>query len=126
MTKGKRIILISLIIIALGLVAFVFPVKKERTKEGLVVIVDYGNSQKQAFRLSRTGSNRAWSLLQQIATLSKIELEATNDFRPKKIDGMTDGEDNKHWNLYVNGIKQESSPLETIVNSPAEVVYRFE
>ncbi len=58
--------------------------------------------------------------------MAKIDLEATNDFYPRKIDGMTDGTDNKHWTLYVNGIKQNSSPLDAVVKPPAEVTFRFE
>jgi len=69
---------------------------------------------------------RAWSLLQEVAAASKIDLTATNDFYPEKIDGQKDGADNRHWEFYVNGIKQNLSPLEAIVKPPAEVIFRFE
>lgn len=121
----KLLIIIVIIIFFAALLLSSFPTKKEG-EEKLVLILDYGNNHKQAFQLSTSEQRRAWSLLQEVAAVSKIDLEATNDFYPRKIDGMRDGIDNKHWILYVNGIKQKSSPLDAVVKPPAEVIFRFE
>lgn len=118
-----KTILIFLVAIFL-LVLLIFPWKKKEDK--LVLVLDYGNDYSQSFRLFTTQEKRAWSILQEVAAVAKIDLEATNDFYPQKIDGLTNGLDNKNWNFYVNGVKQESSPFEAVVKPPAEVVFRFE
>lgn len=124
---NKNWFLILAGIAVLALLVFIYPSGKQENKEEgkLVLVLDYGNS-KQSFEADIPEQKRAWSLLQQATALSNIALEATNDFRPKRIDGFTNGFDNKFWIFYVNGIKQESSPYDTFVKSPAEVVFKFE
>jgi hypothetical protein len=123
----KNWFLILAAVAVLALLVFIYPSGKQEVKEEgkLVLVLDYGNS-KQSFEADIPEQKRAWSLLQQAATLSNISLEATNDFHPKRIDGFANGFDNKYWMFYVNGIKQESSPYDIFVKSPAEVVFKFE
>jgi hypothetical protein len=123
---NKKIFLIGIIVFALIILVFYSSFEKKKDKEGkLILVLDYGNN-KRSFQVSGAEQKRAWSLLQQVASVSKINLEATPDFYPKKIDGLADGSDNKHWVFYVNGIKQDSSPFDTFVKAPSEVVFRFE
>ncbi|MCX6731696.1 MAG: DUF4430 domain-containing protein [Candidatus Parcubacteria bacterium] len=118
---------ISIIIIVVIFIAFaIFSYQRGKKEEKLTLILDYGNNHKQSFQLLTSEQKRAWSILQEVAAVSKIDLEATNDFYPQKIDGVKDGTDNKHWVFYVNGIKQNSSPFDAVVKPPAEVVFRFE
>ncbi len=121
---NKKILIFIIIIVFAAF--FLFSSSTKNKKEKLTLILDYGNNHKQAFQLLTNEQKRAWSLLQEVAAVSKIDLEATNDFYPRKIDGMRDGIDNKHWILYVNGIKQKSSPFDAVVKPPAEVIFRFE
>lgn len=122
--KG-RIFLIIIIIVLIGFFAFFF-FKKDAEGKKLILILDYGNDRRQSFQISTSEQKKVWSLLQQAAAISKIDLEPTNDFRPQKIDGLADGTDNKQWVFYVNGTKQNLSPFDAVVNPPAEVVFRFE
>ncbi|MBU4477314.1 DUF4430 domain-containing protein [Patescibacteria group bacterium] len=124
---NKNWFLILAAVAILALLIFIYPSGKQDVKEEgkLVLVLDYGND-KQSFEADIQEQKRAWSLLQQATALSNIPLEATNDFRPKRIDGFANGLDNKYWMFYVNGIKQESSPYDTFVKSPAEVVFKFE
>lgn len=124
MNKKFLIVIVIIIFFAAFLLFSSLTPKKEGGK--LVLVLDYGNNHKQSFQLLTNEQKRAWSLLQEVAAVSKIDLEATNDFYPRKIDGMRDGIDNKHWILYVNGIKQKSSPFDAVVKPPAEVIFRFE
>jgi len=122
MNKKILIIIIVVIFIAFALFSYQRGTKEKK----LTLVLDYGNNNKQSFQLLTSEQKSAWSLLQEVAAVSKIDLEATNDFYPRKIDGMRDGIDNKHWTLYVNGIKQKSSPFDAVVKPPAEVIFRFE
>jgi hypothetical protein len=122
----KKIFLISIIVFALIILVFYSSFEKKKEKERrLLLVLDYGANQR-SFQISGAEQKRAWSILQQVASVAKIDLEATPDFYPKKIDGLADGSANKHWVFYVNGIKQNSSPFDTFVQAPAEVVFRFE
>jgi hypothetical protein len=123
---NKKILIVIVIIVFFSAFLLFFSPFSKKEEGKLVLILDYGNNHKQAFQLFTSEQKRAWSLLQEVAAVSKIDLEATNDFYPKKIDSLKDGTDNKHWALYVNGIKQKSSPLDTVVKPPAEVTFRFE
>ncbi len=120
----KKIILTIAIMVIAGVFIANFYLKSDKEK-GLTLVLDYGNK-KQSFQVPDIEEKRAWSLLQQVAAVSDIDLEISNDLRPQKIDGFSDGTDNKHWVLYVNGIKKESFPLDTLVVPPSEVVFRFE
>jgi len=120
---NKKILIFVIIVVFAGFIFLSWAKKKE---EKLTLVLDYGNNNKQSFQLLTSEQKRAWSILQEVAAVSKIDLEATNDFYPRKIDGIRDGIDNKHWTLYVNGIKQTSSPFDAMVKPPAEVVFRFE
>jgi uncharacterized protein (UPF0333 family) len=121
----KLLLFLIIILIAIFYVFYSFNVDK-KNNDNLTLILDYGNQTKQSFKLSTTDSYKAWSLLQQISAVYNIRLEPTNNFYPQRIDGLSDGSNNKHWNFYVNGKKQEKSPIETVVAPPAEIVFRFE
>jgi len=122
---NKKFLITIIIIVLAAVVVFSFVLKgKEESK--LTLVLDYGNNHKQTFQLSTSEQKRAWSVLQEVAAVAKIDLVATNNFYPGKIDGTKDGTDNKHWTFYVNGIKQNLSPLEAIVKPPAEIMFRFE
>jgi len=121
---NKKILIIIILVIFAAFAVFSY---QRGTKEKkLTLVLDYGNNHKQTFQLLTSEQRRAWSILQEVAAVSKIDLEATNDFYPRKIDGLRDGIDNKHWVFYVNGIKQNSSPFDAVVKPPAEVIFRFE
>ena len=122
---NKKLLIIIVVVIFFAAFLLFSPLTKNK-EEKFTLVLDYGNNHKQTFQLLTSEQRRAWSLLQEVAAVSKIDLEATNDFYPRKIDGMQDGIDNKHWTLYVNGIKQKSSPLDAIVKPPAEITFRFE
>lgn len=121
----RRIFLIIIIAILVVLFLFFFSRKNTENRK-LTLILDYGNNHRQTFQVSTSEEKRVWSLLQQATALSKINLEPTNDFYPRKIDGLAEGIDNKHWVFYVNGAKQNLSPFDALVKPPAEVVFRFE
>jgi len=121
---NKKILII--IILAIFAAFAVFSYQRGTKEKKLTLVLDYGNNHKQTFQLLTSEQRRAWSILQEVAAVSKIDLEATNDFYPRKIDGLRDGIDNKHWVFYVNGIKQNSSPFDAVVKPPAEVIFRFE
>jgi len=121
----KRIFLIIVIIILIVFFLFFFFGNNSKNRK-LTLILDYGNNRRQTFQVLASEEKRVWSLLQQATAISGIDLEPTNDFYPRKIDGLADGVDNKHWVFYVNGAKQNLSPFDTLVKPPAEVVFRFE
>ena len=124
MIIGKKLLIIVAVVFLI--IVFLFlPVKKGEDKK-LTLILDYGNNRKQTFQLSTSEQRRIWSILQEVAAVSKIDLEATNELYPRKIDGLRDGTDNKHWTLYVNGTKQKLSSADVFVEPPTEVVFRFE
>lgn len=121
----RRIFLIIIIAILVVLFLFFFFWKNNKNRK-LTLVLDYGNNHRQTFQISTPEEKRVWSFLQQAAAISKIDLEPTNDFYPRKIDGLANGVDNKHWVFYVNGAKQNLSPFDALVKPPAEVVFRFE
>lgn len=123
---NKKILIFVLIIIIASLSFFYFSAK-EKKNNSLVVILDYGQS-KRSFRLVTKDKEmqNAWSLLQQATAFANIPLEAKNEFYPKRIDGHVDGENNKHWVYYLDGKKQDSSPMATFVQPPAEIIFRYE
>lgn len=95
-------------------------------KNALTLILDFGNGDKKTFYNYNQEEKSAWNVLQQAAAISSIDLQAGPGFIPKKIDGRANGQENKNWNLYVNGDRQTISPIEIKVSIPDEVVYKFE
>ncbi|MBU3925560.1 hypothetical protein KJ763_00110 [Patescibacteria group bacterium] len=118
--------LITAIILLLVFVVIYFVFNTAFRKNALTLILDFGNgSQKTFYNYSQEEKN-AWGVLQQVAIISSLDLQASPGFFPKKIDGRANGEENKLWNLYVNGVKQEASPIDIKVNVPDKVIYKFE
>lgn len=125
MKENQKLLLT--IFAALAIFVLFYPYVKNSilSRSRITLTLDYGES-KQSYQVKVDQDRRAWSLLQQATALSSVDLEATNDFRPKRIDGYPNGKDNKQWSLYVNGVKQEKSPFEVYVKSPDKLVFRFE
>lgn len=92
----------------------------------LTLIIDFGSGQKRQFQTPTPEEKRAWGLLQQASFLANLILEPTNDFRPKKINGLENGFGDKKWNFYVNDVKKEESPFNVKVSPPDTVLFRFE
>lgn len=125
MGDKNKIRKIALGVLFLACAVLLVLIVKKAGDDKLVVVLDFGTD-KKSFQVSIEDKERAWGLLQQASVLANTDLEATNDFRPKKIDGMANGDNNKQWVFYVNGVKQEASPFDTFINPPAEVVFKFE
>jgi hypothetical protein len=119
---NKKIFLIAAGLFVLGLLVYPLPPKGKR----LVLTIDYGNGQRRSFELRTEEQKKVWSALQEVAAVAELELEAGNNFYPKKIDSRPNGVNNKKWNFYVNGVKQWSSPINTVVKPPAEILFKFE
>lgn len=99
--------------------------QKQIKTEKLVLVLDFGDKTK-TFQTYLSEQKRAWSLLQQVAAISEMNLEAGDNFSPKKIDGKENGQDNKKWTLYVDGKKQDASSYDVMVKPPAKVTFKFE
>jgi len=119
----KKLFLISVLIVCLTLFAYYFYFAKRNS--ALVLVLDFGDK-KSAFKLNTRERYRAWDLLQQVAAINNLNLVPDNNFWPKVIDSRPEGKDNKKWYFYVNGKRQEKSPIETVVSPPAEVAFKFE
>ncbi len=118
----KKIIIIGILLCILVFLA----IKVGFKKESLVLTIDFGNNDKKTFYSYTEKERTAWGVLQQVAAVSSLELRAGEDFWPKKINGQENGEENKIWNLYVNGTKKLESPIKIKVNVPDKVMYKFE
>ncbi|MEW5908141.1 MAG: DUF4430 domain-containing protein [Patescibacteria group bacterium] len=94
--------------------------------QAIILTIDFGNGEKQVFYNDQIEQEKAWNLLQQAAVLYSIDLEANKDFYPRKIDGVQSTDSKKIWTLYVNGIKQNSSPLDVEVKKPDKVLFKLE
>lgn len=92
----------------------------------VVVALDYGNGKIRRFKGPAEENARVWDLFQQAIAVGGINVAVSDHFVPQVIDGLKDGAGGKHWNLYVNNIKQEFSPFEIQVKPGDEVVFRFE
>jgi len=121
--KYKKPIIIGVIL--LFLVVYL-GIKTDSKSNALTLILDFGNGSKKTFYNYDKEEKSAWSALQQVAAVSKIDLQAGPGFTPKKIDGRTNGEENKKWELYVNSMKQIFSPIDIKVSIPDKVIYKFE
>lgn len=122
----KYILIIGIAIVVIFIIFSLQGEKKGGEPEYLTLTLEYGDGEKQEFRTRSLEEKRAWSLLQQAASLSNIILEPTSDFRPQKINGLENGLNDKEWNLYINDVKQEESPFNIKVSPPDKVVFRFE
>ncbi|NOY35891.1 MAG: hypothetical protein GXP44_03195 [bacterium] len=126
--RNKKNLAVAVFFVAAALSALIAVGTKNEPERSskLVFVLDYGNNNRQAFRVPVSGQKKVWSLLQQAAAMENIDLRADKDFVPVKIDGFPNGRDGKKWAFYVNGVKQESSPVETMVKEKDKVVFRFE
>ncbi len=99
--------------------------RKAEEESKLTLVLDYGNDDQQVLQVATSEQKRAWSLLQQAAAVSGIDLVADNNFVPIKIDGFANA-GGKQWNFYVNEVMQNTSPYEVIVGAPNKITFRFE
>lgn len=120
----KKLMLIIVVLVAVTSVYF--GLKLNSQKKALVFELDFGNGDKKVFYNYTVEQKKAWSLLQQVAAISKINLKADENFVPQEIDGYSNGSENKKWNLYVNGEKKENSPMDVTVRVPDKIAFRFE
>jgi len=90
------------------------------------VIIDYGNGKTRTFRGPIEENTRIWDAFQQAIAVGGINIELSDHFVPSKIDGLGNGDGNKHWNLYVNNVKQKFSPFEIKIKPGDKVVFKFE
>lgn len=120
----KKLTLGLLVLVAV--LSVYFGLKLNSQKKALVFELDFGNGDKKVFYNYTAEQKKAWSLLQQVAAISKIDLKADENFVPQKIDGYLNGDENKKWNLYVNGMKEDNSPMNVTVKIPDKVAFRFE
>ena len=120
----KKLMLIIVVLVAVTSVYF--GLKLNSQKKALVFELDFGNGDKKVFYNYTVEQKKAWSLLQQVAAISKINLKADENFVPQEIDGYSNGNENKKWNLYVNGEKKENSPMDVTVRVPDKIAFRFE
>lgn len=118
----KKIVIIGILLCVLIFLA----IEVGFNKESLVLTIDFGNNDKKIFHSYTEKERTAWGVLQQVAAVSNLDLRAGEGFWPEKIDGQENGEENKAWNLYINGTKQLESPIKIKVNIPDKVMYKFE
>ena len=111
--------------LAVVLLAY-FGLKINSQRSAIVLELDFGNGEKKVFYNRSFEEKKAWGLLQQVASISGLDLVADNDFTPKKIDGYLNGDNNKKWNFYVNGTKKEISLMDVVVKIPDRIVFKFE
>lgn len=122
--RYKKLIIIGAILLVL-LVVYL-GVKLDSKKNALALILDFGDGSKKTFYNYTPQEKSAWSFLQQATAISSVELEPDVNFYPKKIDGYMNGDKDKKWTFYVNGTKQEASPINVMVNIPDRLVFKFE
>ncbi len=118
----KKIIITGLLLIILIFIE----INLSSKKDALVLMIDFGNGNKKVFYNYAEKERTAWGLLQQVAIASELELKAGEDFWPQKIDGLKNGDENKIWSFYINGVRQMTSPINIKVNIPDKVTYKFE
>lgn len=121
----KNKLILGIVVLAAVLSVY-FGIKLNSQKKALVFELDFGNGNKKVFYNYTDEHKKAWSLLQQVAAISKMDLKADINFVPQKIDGYINGDENKKWNLYVNGIKEADSPMNVTVKVPDKIAFRFE
>jgi hypothetical protein len=90
------------------------------------VIIDYGNGQMRKFGGLTEENTSVWNLFQQAIAVGGIKVEISDHFIPRVIDGLENGVDGKHWELYVNNTKQEFSPFDIQARPGDQVIFRFE
>lgn len=117
---------IGVVLLAIFLFVFVrFQQSPELFKEATVAI-DYGNGKVRTFKGPIGENARIWDAFQQAIAAGGIDVAISDHFIPEKINGLENGAGGKHWNLYVNDIKQKFSPFEIQVKPGDEMVFRFE
>lgn len=89
-----------------------------------IFIVDYGSSQ-QKFSGQFSGKVRVWDLLQQAMAISNVDLAATGNFIPYKIDNHQSNT-KEGWHYYLNGVLQTEPPFETFASEGDEVKFKWE
>ena len=91
-----------------------------------VAVLDYGNGNVRKFKGPVEKDARALNLLQEVAVIGMIDFELIDHFAVKRINGFTNGEGDKQWNIYVNDAWQKRGPFEISVKPGDEVVFKFE
>lgn len=90
------------------------------------VSVDYGNGKIRTFKGPIGENAKVWDAFQQAIVAGGINIEIADNFVPQSIDGLKNGTGDKHWNLYVNNVKQKFSPFEIQIKPGDKVVFKFE
>jgi len=98
----------------------------EQSTGEATVALDFGNGTIRRFKGPIENNAKAWDLFQQAIAVAGINVEVSDHFVPRVIDGVEDGAGGKHWSLYVNNVKQKFTPFEIQVKSGDEVVFKFE
>ena len=101
-------------------------IASEQSLKEAIVALDFGNGKIRRFKGPIENNAKAWDLFQQAIAVGGINVEVSDHFVPRVIDGIKDGAGGKHWFLYVNNVKQKFAPFEIQVRSGDEVVFRFE
>ncbi len=101
-------------------------ITSEQSLKEAIVALDFGNGKVRRFKGPIENNAKAWDLFQQAIAVGGINVEVSDHFVPRVIDGIKDGTNGKHWSLYVNNVKQKFAPFEIQVKSGDEVVFRFE
>jgi hypothetical protein len=90
------------------------------------VSIDYGNGKIRTFKGPLEENSKVWDAFQQAIVAGGINIEIVDNFVPRSIDGFENGAGGKHWNLYVNNVKQKFSPFEIQIKPGDKVVFKFE
>ncbi len=91
-----------------------------------IVAFDYGGGKIRKFQGPIIGGENVWNLFQQAIAAGKIEVEITDHFVPEKIDDLKNEQNGRHWNLYVNNVRQKVIPFEIKAKPGDEIVFKFE
>ncbi len=101
-------------------------IASEQSSKEAIDALDFGNGRVRRFKGPIENNAKVWDLFQQAIAVGGINVEVSDHFVPRIIDGIRDGDSGKHWSLYVNNVKQKFAPFEIQVKSGDEVVFRFE
>jgi len=99
---------------------------KNQTLKEAIVALDFGNGKVRRFKGPIDDNAKVWDLFQQAIAVGGISVEVSDHFVPRVIDGIKDGAGGKHWNLYVNNVKQQFTPFDIQVKPGDEVTFKFE
>ncbi len=91
-----------------------------------MVVIDYGNGKSRIFKGPAGENANIFGLFQQAAVVGKFGFEISDHFIPQEIDGVKSGIAGKRWDVYLNGVKQQSDLLSVQANPGDKVLFKFE